>query len=57
MYLCSICKKSYSPNVKFNGTFYKTCSVCRKRSLDYDNKKKEKFLDDLFMNALKKFDD
>jgi hypothetical protein len=39
MYLCVICKKSYSPNVKFNGTFYKTCSICRKRSLDYDNKK------------------
>jgi hypothetical protein len=57
MYFCGICKKTYLPDVKFNGTFYKTCSICRKRSLEYDNKKKEEFLDDLFMNALKKFDD
>lgn len=57
MYLCSICKKTYSPDKKFNGTFYKTCSICRKRSLDYDNKIRDEFLDNLLMNALKKFDD
>lgn len=57
MYLCSICKKTYSPDKKFNGTFYKTCFICRKRSLDYDNKIRDEFVDNLFMNALKKFDD